>query len=93
MENKLVIKFGNNQIIAEVSSLNGPEIPPELYVSIKNAHGIEQNLCVIRPYYEWNEDGDSEISDDRVDCLVWGDPEFEDYTDKHVIGVYKEEEV
>jgi hypothetical protein len=29
---------------------------------------------------------------DFVDCLVWGESGYEDYTDKFVIGVYEEEE-
>jgi hypothetical protein len=32
------------------------------------------------------------VYNDVVDCLVWADSDDEDYTHKHIIGVYEEDE-
>ena len=94
MEKKLVIQFGEHRIIAEICDLNTPEIPPELYVYIMdNNNTILQDICLVRPHYDINRKTmEFQTDNDFVDCLVWGESGYEDYTDKFVIGVYEEEE-
>jgi len=94
MENKLIIPFGSYQIVAEIDDRNQPEIPPEMIICIRDKDGrIIQDVCLVRPHYEVKH-GTMEFAtyDDVLDCLVWADSDDEDYTHKHIIGVYKEEE-
>ena len=92
-KNKLVIPFGDYQIVAEISNVS-PEVPNELWVHLENKNNlISQDVCLVRPHYDYiSSKGEFETDNDFVDCLVWGDSDSEDYTDEHVIGVYKEEE-
>lgn len=92
-ENKLVIPFGNLEIVAEISDVD-PDIPNELWVYIRNKNKqIIQDICTVRAHFDYiRSKGEFEVDNDFVDCLVWGDSDSEDYTDKHVIGVYEEEE-
>jgi hypothetical protein len=92
--NKLIIKFGENEIVAEIYDMNGPEIPPELTVYLRNKNGvILQDICLVRPHYEINRKTmEFKTDNDFVDCLVWGESGYEDYTEKHVIAVYDEED-
>lgn len=94
MEKKLVIPFGNHKIVAEINDNNLPEIPIELNVYLTDSDScIIQDICLVRAHYDYiRSKGEFETDNDFVDCLVWGDSDSEDYTDKHVIGVYKEEE-
>lgn len=91
MEKKLVIPFGEYEIVAEIYN-SEPEIPSELTVYIRNKNGeITQDICLVRQHYKYNcKNENFEIDNNHVDCLVWGDPNFEDYTKKHIIGIYKE---
>ena len=93
MEKKLVIPFGNHKIVAEISDVS-PEIPNELWIHIRDQEDkIVQDICLVRAHYNYiRSKGEFETDNGFVDCLVWGDSDNEDYTDKHVIGVYKEEE-
>ena len=92
MDKKLIIPFGDYEIIAEVSDVS-PEVPNELWVHLENKNNlISQDICLVRPHYDYiRNNGEFETDNDFVDCLVWGDSDSEDYTEKHVIGVYKEE--
>lgn len=92
---RLVIPFGNYQIVAEIDDANEPEIPPELWVYLRDKDGrVYQNICLVRQHYELDRRTMTlRRNDTLVDCIVWGDFDFEDYTEKHVIGVHKEEEV
>lgn len=91
MKNKLVIPFGDYRIVAEIYN-DDPNIPNELSVHIRDKNNqIIQDICLVRPHYDYiRSKGEFETNNDFVDCLVWGDSDDEDYTDKHVIGVYKE---
>ena len=94
MEKKLIIPFGDKKIIAEINDNNLPEIPIELNVYLTYSDGkIIQDICLVRPHYDYiRSKGEFETDDNFVDCLVWGDSDDEDYTNKYVIGVYEEEE-
>ena len=92
MEKKLVIPFGDYQIVAEISNVSS-EIPNELWIHIRDKDNrVVQDICLVRPHYDYiRSKGEFETDNDFVDCLVWGDSDSEDYTEKHVIGVYEEE--
>lgn len=92
MEKKLVIPFGNHKIVAEISDVS-PEIPNELWIHIRDQEDkIVQDICLVRAHYNYiRSKGEFETDNAFVDCLVWGDSDNEDYTDKHVIAVYEEE--
>ena len=92
MKYELTIKLGDYEIVAEVAT-NEEGIPPELWVYLRDSDGIiSQDICLVRPHYEWQQSGESTISNDYMDCLVWADHENEDYTHKHIIEVHKWEE-
>lgn len=87
MGNKRIeIPLGKRKIIAEICDMDMPEIPAELVVFIEDEDGsVLQDICLVRPHCEVDC-----IENSRVDCLVWSDENSEDYTDKHIIGVYQE---
>ena len=93
MEKKLVINLGDNKIVAEIYDKDGPEFPPEIIIYLCDKDDvIFQDICLVRPHYEYDEGKDKTIIDNnRVDCIVWGESGYEDYTDKYVIAVYDEE--
>ena len=93
MEKNLVIPFEEYEIVAEINN-SEPEIPSELTVYIRNKDGvITQDICLVRQHYEYNRKNENfEIDSNHVECLVWGDPNSEDYTKKYVIGIYEERE-
>lgn len=93
-KNKLTIPFGNHKIVAEIDDRNTPEIPPELIIYLCDENDvIIQDICVIRPHYEYKQKLQEFITDnDFIDCLVYGDSDYEDYTNKFVIGIHKDEE-
>lgn len=94
MEKKLIIQLGDKKIVAEIYNNNGPEIPPELCVYLQDKDDtIIQDICLVRPHYDYVENsGEFETNNEFVDCLVWGDSDGEDYTNKFVIGIHEEEE-
>lgn len=95
MEKKLVISFGDYKIIAEIDDSNMPDIPPEMCIYLMNdEQQIAQDICLVRPHYGIKHDDNCirfETDVDKIDCIVWGDSGNDDYTDKHVINVYREE--
>ena len=94
MENKLVINFGKNKICAEIYPTGLVATPYELCVYLCNEKDeLFQDICVVRPHYHYNSNkAEFETDNSLVDCLVWGESGDEDYTNKHVIGVYELEE-
>lgn len=94
MEKKLEIPFGEYKIVAEIDDSNMPEVPPEMVVCIYDKDNrIVQDVCLVRPHYAIkHKTMEIDVYSDCVDCLVWADSDSEDYTHKHIIGVYKEEE-
>lgn len=94
MEKKLVIPFGNYKIVAEVDDLNLPDIPPELRVSVYDKDdNFVQDICLVREHYYWGpEDYTSHWDCKSIDCLVWGDPNTDGFSDDFTIGVRGEEE-
>lgn len=94
MKNRLTIQLGNKKIVAEIVDDNGPEVPPELCVFLEDEDGtIIQDICCVRPHYDINrKTKEFETDNEFVDCLVWGDSDEEDYTDKFVIGIHEEEQ-
>lgn len=94
MGKKLIIQIGNKKIVAEIYDNNGPEIPPELCVFLEDENGvIIQDVCSVRPHYDMNrKTREFETDNEFVDCLVWGNSDEEDYTNKFVVGIHEESE-
>lgn len=93
MGRKIEIQLGENKIIAELYDADCPEFPPEIYVCLRDkSDAIIQDICVVRPHYTIGDKYEATIDNNFVQCLVWGDSENEDYTEKHVIGIYKWED-
>ena len=93
MEKKLIIPFGDYQIVAEICKMD-PDTPNELWVHVRDKDNrIIQDICLVRPHYDYvRSKGEFETDNDFIDCLIWGDSDYEDYTDKYVIGINEEEE-
>ena len=87
MENKISIKLNNvREIVAELYDYDGEH--PEITVYIRENGLIYQDICLVRPH-----EGNNMVQErDAVDCLVWGNPNNEDFTDEYFIPVYEEEE-
>ena len=78
-ENKLKIKLSDGrELVAEVNNYDGENIELCVYVEAENSM---QDICLIR-----------EGVKNDVECLVWADPNNEDYTDFFNIGKYESEE-
>lgn len=94
MKKKLVIQLGDKKIVAEIYNNNGPEIPPELCIYLQDEDGaMIQDICLVRPHYDYiKTSGEFETNNNFVDCLVWGDSDDEDYTNKFTIGIHEWEE-
>ena len=93
MEKKLVIQFGEYQIVAEIYDVD-PNAPPELWVHVRDKDDcIVQNICTISPWTRYNlTTGEFETINNYMCCRVWGNSLNGDYTDRYIIGVYKEGE-
>ena len=94
MEKKLVMSLGENKIVAEIYPTEFEDVPYELCVYLCDKEDrITQDICLVRPHFDYNrKSGLWEGDNNFVDCLVWGESGNEDYSDKHVIGVYEWEE-
>lgn len=94
MKNKLTIQLGNKKIVAEIYALGGSNIPPELCVYIEDEDGvIIQDICLVRPHYEIDKTTHEFKTDNElIDCLVWGNSAYEDYTEKFIVGIHEWEE-
>ena len=93
MEKRIEIPFGENKIIAEVYDADCPEFPPEIYICLKDKDGaIVQDICMVRPHYTISDKYEAVIDNGSVQCMVWGEPEIEDYTHKYIIGVHEWED-
>lgn len=93
MNRKLIIPFGEYQIAAQIDASNVPDIPPELFVWVQDKNGnFIQDICLVRQSMSYNKDTHAtDIGDNAVQCLVWGDPNDDDITNDFVIDVREEE--
>ena len=93
MENKLYLNIGNGKkIVAEALDWHD-DFPNELAVYIMDDNGVViQDICLIREHYKVNTELETIANGDVIDCMVWADPEDEDYTHKFYIDAYKGEE-
>ena len=94
MENKIVIKFNNGrELVAELDNYDGEH--PEIIVYMKEEGLVVQDICLIRPHQnDWTE-ADQLLEEEKegdIDVLVWEDEYDEDYTRKHIIHQYNEDE-
>ena len=75
------IKLPNGvEIVAEKYDYDGNH--PEITVCLWKDGVIWQDLCMIRPY---------ESNKENIEILVWDDKDDDDYTNRFIIGQYKEE--
>ena len=87
MKNKISININDNlELVAELYDHDGEH--PEITVYIKKDGMIHQDICLVRPHE--NKRCVQEM--DTIDCIVWGDKDNEDYTDKFVVGIHEEDE-
>lgn len=86
MENKIRINLGYNlELVASIYNHDGKH--PEIEVYIEKDMMIHQDICLIRPH-----EGKNFVQEnDAIDCLVWGDPNNEDFTDEYFIPIWEEE--
>lgn len=80
MKNELKIELsGNRKIIAEINNYDGKHKELCVYiVDDTDKENVEyQDICLVR---------EDEKEPDRVECLVWGNQDSEDYTDRFSIG-------
>ena len=93
MERKIEISLGENKIVAEIYDADCPEFPPEIYICLKDKDNVMiQDVCLVRPHYTIGGEYEATINNNFVQCIVWGDQESEDYTEKHIIGIHKWED-
>ena len=94
MNRKLIIPFGEYQIAAQIDASNVPDIPPELFVWVQDKNGnFVQDICLVRQNLTYDKETyTNKISDDAVQCLVWGNPNDESFTNDFTMGIRAEEE-
>lgn len=92
MENKIRINLSEDlELVAELCDYDGNH--PEIIVYVEKDGMVHQDICLVRPHEQINtKTMEFETRNDFVDCIVWGESGDENYTDKHVIAVYEEEE-
>ena len=91
MTKQMIVPIGNEQkVVVEVfDSYDG--IPPEVYIYIQTLNG-DYDICTVRPHYEYDSTSSTTIiHDNKFDCMVWANPNVDDYTDKFVIKLPDEE--
>lgn len=88
---KIIIPLNNGfRFIAEQNI--DSEFNKEIFVGIETESGSYwQDLCIVRPTYHFKEDN-VEFDSDRFEMLIFGDAQREDYTNKFVVPLYKENE-
>lgn len=79
MKNRISIRLNNGkELVAELCNYDGKH--PEIAICVQ-ANGIAtQDICIVRPHE----------NKDNIDCLVWGNPYDEDYSDDFEISLYKD---
>ena len=91
MKNKFKIPIGDNFIVTEAYQAD-PEFPIEITTYIEDKNGvILQDICLVREHYDYNT-GKIVLNKNLVDCLVWGNPNNEDFTDDFTMEIRKDEE-
>jgi hypothetical protein len=88
---KIVIPLDNGyKIIVEQNS--NSEFNKEIFVGIETESGMYyQDLAIVRPTYSFEEDK-VKYASDKFEILVFGDEKREDYTEKFIVPLYKEDE-
>lgn len=93
MKNRIEIPFGEYIIVADINDANLPVIPAELCVYIcDKENNFIQDVCLVRQSYRFGGINEAFESDNNsVDCLVWSDPNNEDFTHDFTMDVCEEE--
>ena len=87
--NKISIPLSNGfKLIAEQ---NTGEFDKELFIGLETPEGVyHQDLAIIRPTYSFKDDN-VVFGCDRFELLLFGDATREDYTDKMIVPLSKDE--
>lgn len=91
-EEKLEVLLDNGyKIVVERST--DPNFPREVYVGIEKDGMFIQDLVVVRNSYKILDNGceSVEYAPDKIDMLIYGDSNIEDYTEKVTVDIYKED--
>lgn len=93
MKNSIEIPIGDKKLVVFVNDWSD-SAPKEIIVSLDDESGMHvQDICMVRECHYYNEkSGVWETNSKFVDCIVWGNSDTCDYTDKFCIGVYEEED-
>lgn len=93
MNNRLEIQIGNKKLVAIVNDWSD-ELPNELCIFLEDKNGaIMQDICVVREHYHFNaKAGKFDIDNNFVDCLVWENSDYDDYSHQYCIGVREDED-
>ena len=87
---KFLIELSNGYKI--VSERNTGEFDKELYIGLEAPNGAYiQDLVIVRPTYKFKEDH-VDFDADKFEILVFGDAEKDDFTDKYIVPLNKDED-
>ena len=92
-EERIETLLGNGyKIVVERS--HDPNFPTEVYVGIEKDGMWIQDLVIVRNAYKVINDKTAKVepNPEAVEMLIYGDTYSEDYTDKVVVDIYKDEE-
>lgn len=81
------IAYGLRIAVSKDNPRDGIE---QLFISIETEEGEwHQDICCVRPHWDVLEDT---INTGLIDCMVYADSDDEDYTNKYVVGIYRDED-
>ena len=87
---KIVIPLSNG--FSLVAEQNVGEFNKEVFIGIEDKNGkYWQDLAVVRPTYKCT-NNEIILGADKFEILVFGDADNEDYTDKYVVPLHKDDE-
>lgn len=91
MSQKMTVNFPNGtNMVIEVGYL--PDYPYEVYIGLENQDGSDyQDIAIVRNAYHYNPVGVVVWEKGKLEVLVYGDAESEDYTHRFVIPRTKNE--
>ena len=82
-QQKIIIELQNGLKLA-VEQNQDPNFSKEIYVGVIKDNVWYQDLAIVRPAADQN--------DDAFEVLVYADKDSEDYTDQFRIGLFQEDE-
>ena len=88
--NKIVIPLDNEyKLVAQQNT--DSDFNKEIFIGIETPSGMySQDLIIVRPEYQIENDK-VQFGSERFEMLIFGDETKEDFTDKIVVPLYKED--